>query len=118
MSLSKNALLNRFRDNNTGGIDAADMRILINTLYEEMVLLEDILDRADIYDSEKAASINQVSIIKDELTRFIISHKSDYYEKEDTYSKSEVHALLDADYYKKSEVYSKIEIDRLFNNLR
>ncbi len=109
---SQSILLNKFRDNISGGIDAADMRTLINTLYSEMVLLENILDRADIYDTDKIASINQVSIIKEELDNFITSYSEDFYTKSDTYSKSEVQAILNAEYYKKSEV------DALINSVR
>jgi len=113
---SRKILLNKFRDNNNGGIDAADLRILVNSLYDEMLLLENILDRADIYDTDKVATINQVSLIKDELTRFITSYTNDFYVKEDVYTKSEVQAILNADYYKKSDVYSKTEIDALISN--
>ncbi len=109
---SQNILLNKFRDNISGGIDAADMRIMINAIYSEMVLLEDVLDRADIYETDKIATINQVSIIKDELSRFITNFNDDFYTKDEVYSKSETQSILNADYY------TKTQINALINNLK
>jgi hypothetical protein len=75
---SRNILLNKFRDNQSGNIDAADLRIFVNAVYDEMLLLEKLLDRADIFDDDKAATINQVSIIKDELSQLkLISESTD-----------------------------------------
>ena len=110
MNSSKDILLNKFRDNTSGGIDAADMRILINAIYSEMVLLEDVLDRADIYETDKLASINQVSIIKDDLSRFITDFNNDFYTKNEVYSKSETQSILNAEYY------TKAQIDALINS--
>ncbi len=109
---SKQLLLAEFRDNQSQSISASSLRMFVNAMYSEMLLLEAVLDRADIFDTDKAATINQVSIIKDQIAQMQFAIDN-YYQKDEVYTKSEVQAILNADYYKKSEVYSKAQIDAL-----
>ncbi len=97
---SRQILLNKFRDNSSQMIDAADLRIFVNAVYDEMLLLEKVLDRADIFETDKVATINQVSIIKDTLNQLI----------------AEVNTA-NSKYYTKDHVYTKTQIDIMFANL-
>lgn len=113
MANSRQILLSKFRDNTSGNINASDLRIFVNAMYDEMLLLEAVLDRADIYDTDKVSTINQVSLIKTSLDNLTDFFNSDVYKKDETYTKSEVQQILDLDYYKKNETYSKAQIDAL-----
>jgi hypothetical protein len=113
---SKDLLLAEFRDNQNGSISAASLRMFVDAVYREMLLVENILDRADIYDTDKVATINQVSKIKDILNQ-TDSVIEDYYKKSEVYTKSEVQAILNRDYYQKSETYNKAQIDAMFASM-
>ncbi len=114
MANSRQILLSKFRDNTSGNINASDLRIFVNAMYDEMLLLEAVLDRADLYDTNLVASINQVSLIKDTLDNIIANFNDNHYTKDEVYTKSEVQDVLDLDYYKKGEVYSRAQIDAMF----
>ena len=50
---SRLILLNKFRDNQSGNISASDIRIFVNAVYDEMLLLENLLDNAIRYGKTK-----------------------------------------------------------------
>jgi len=130
---SKNILLDKFRENQTNRIDASDLRIFVEAVYNELLLVEDVIDRSDILDERKVASLKQVTEIRmavDALTskvelmipgfakasdvytkpesdfKFLDKTEADqkYTTKQDTYSKSETVAA----FYKKEDVDAKI----------
>ena len=61
---SRNILLDTFRDNNAQLITAADMRELINAIYDEKVSIEDVIDNLLSIEADLPLSANQGRILK------------------------------------------------------
>lgn len=62
---SRLSLLDTFRDNNSQAITAADMRTLINSIYDEKISIEVIIDNLLSIDATKILSANQGRILKE-----------------------------------------------------
>lgn len=61
---SRDILLDTFRDNNAQLITAADMRELINALYDEKVSIEDVIDNLLSIETGMPLSANQGRVLK------------------------------------------------------
>jgi hypothetical protein len=108
---SKEILLQLFRDNNSQFITASSMRKFVEAVYNEMLLLENVIDSSDVFETNKVATINQTSQIKslldDALQR--LQTLEDKASKE-TYTKQEVDAYFYKKDYIDDEIYTKAQV--------
>jgi hypothetical protein len=120
---SKDILLQLFRDNNTKFITASSMRKLVEAVYNEMLLLENVIDQADIFETDKVATINQTSEIKktlETLQQQIKDFESNKAISKEIYSKDEIDTWfysksdIDNSFYNKNETFSKNAIIGLY----
>lgn len=70
---SRSILLDTFRDNNAQLITAADMRELINSVYDEKIAVEDIVDNLASDDGTKVLSAYQGKILNSMITLMQVS---------------------------------------------
>ena len=117
---SRDYLLNIFRDNATQAITAESMRIYVNCVYDNFVLIEKIVDDLNIYDPLSPLSANQGALLNDRvevLEDTVIDLNDDKADVTSVYTKTESDSryyertIIDNNFYNKTESYSKDEID-------
>ena len=64
---SRDILLETFQDNNANMITASDLREFVNATYDEMVLVENVIDNLQSSSSTSVLSANQGQIIDQRL---------------------------------------------------
>jgi hypothetical protein len=122
----KQQLLAIFADNNAQMITAADMRILVNCVYDNFLDVVEIIDNTDTYDSNKGLSANQGALLEDRIEtqeQQIQDLDADKANKSETFTKTEsdnryyTQTQIDASVYKKTETYNRQEIDNSLHTL-
>ncbi len=113
---SRHILLDKFRDNTGGQINASDLRIFVNAVYDEMLLLEKLLDRDDVFEIDKAATINQVSLLRDTINQMYGS-LDNIYTKDTTYSIQECNENFYTQDQIRGNFYTKDQIDKMLSGL-
>lgn len=68
MANSKQYILSLFPDNSNNEISAADMRIFVNSIFDEEIDIVDIIDNLSSTDQQKPLSANQGRILDDKIT--------------------------------------------------
>jgi hypothetical protein len=117
---NQQALLAVFADNSAQNITAADMRLLINCVYDNFLDVVNIIDNVDTYIVDKALSANQGAILNDKIetnSQNIQDLETEKADAIDVYTKIESdtnyynRTYTDANFYKKPELYTRQEID-------
>ena len=118
---SKKILLDKFRENQSKSIDASDLRIFVEAIYDEFLLMSDVIDRDDVIGDKQVSSISQVTGIRDDLSTLeqnVTDMAVTFPAKADVYSKTEADVEFvsaqeitgPSGCYTKQETYSKQEI--------
>ena len=133
---SKKILLDKFRENQSKSIDASDLRIFVEAMYDEFLLMSDVLDRDDVIGDKQVSSISQVTGIRDDLSTLeqnvtdmavTFAPKAEVYSKDEAdlefvsaqeingpmgcYSKQESYSkqFIAANYFLKTEVFAMFQ---------
>ena len=122
----KATLLTVFADNTTQNISPADMRQLINCVYDNFLDIANIIDNTDTYVADQALSANQGALLSDKLEDNEIrisdleANKADLtsvYTKIQTNDLFYQKSFIDANFYTKNETYDITEIDNRLSAL-
>jgi len=123
----KQNLLAVFADNDVQSITAADMRLLVNCVYDNFLEIIDVIDNLETYEPKLSLSANQGAILNDKIennTLFIYNLENDKANKVDVYTKVEADNLfytqtyIDNNYYNAQELYNKTEINDKLNSIQ
>ena len=123
----KNNILALFPDNTTQEIQPADLRQLVNCVYDNFLDLSDIVDNVQTSTINQALSANMGVYLSnkiDQNSQSIYDLDQNKVEKGDVYTKQESDNLyyqqsyIDVNYYDKGEVYNKLEIDQALQSIQ
>jgi len=126
-SCSKSNLLTVFADNVTNDISAADMRLLINCVYDNFLDVQNVIDDLDTYNRKQALSANSGAVLNDKIENNIIeivniqankANKSETYSRSDSDSRYYTQSFIDSNYYKTNESYNKTQIDQALQSVQ
>jgi len=117
---TKQNILATFADNNAQMITAADMRLLVNCVYDNFLDISNIIDNLDTYIVDKSLSANQGAILNDKIEnnqQYIQdlnankANLSEVYSRVDSDSRYYTRGYIDSGIYLKTETYNRQEID-------
>ncbi len=116
----KQNVLSLFPDNQAQEITPADLRQLVNCLYDNFLDIMYIIDNPDTYESKLALSANQGAILNDKIetnTQSILTLDSTKVDENMVYTKNESDSKyynrtqIDNNIYTKNETYDRNYID-------
>ena len=126
-SCTKQNMLAVFADNSAQLISAADMRLLVNCVYDNFLDLAFVIDNLETYEPKQALSANQGAILNDSIEQgsiLIQNLEADKADKNDVYLKSESDAryysrdYIDSTFYDKTQVYTRDDVNDMVSQLQ
>jgi len=123
----KQNLLAVFADNDVQAITAADLRLLVNCIYDNFLDISFIIDNLETYEPKLALSANQGAILNDLIETNLQSindlqstkvDETNVYTKVESDSRYYTQTYIDSYIYTKQDVYNKQEISDKLNTLQ